>query len=318
MAEARGPLLGGTAGAEPLAGKRPGTRAAAARLGVLVLLVILVALGLRSPVGAPTWGTTSKALDAFVAGGLDVLAAVLLAVLLVHARRAPATDAVVARARTALRYTLAGAVVVLSAALAGLVVDLHVHPGQAAPGTRSTAPLGPPKLAKVKPSHASAWHLPISQFFDGLLAALVVVAIVFLALRLKSYARLPAAPQRQPPAEDYGTTLQEAVSGGQRALLRLEDARAAIIACYVAMEESLARAGTARLSADTPDELLAKASGLFLVSAGAARRLTLLFYEARFSSHPMGDNRRRQAEDALSELAADLGRAAAPPAPSAP
>ena len=71
-------------------------------------------------------------------------------------------------------------------------------------------------------------------------------------------------------AEDYSSTLEEALLGGRRALLELDDARAAIIACYVAMEESLARAGTARL-AETPDELLAKASSTLLISAGAAR-----------------------------------------------
>jgi hypothetical protein len=112
--------------------------------------------------------------------------------------------------------------------------------------------------------------------------------------------------------------LQEALVWGQRALLDLDDARAAIIACYVAMEESLARAGTARASAETPDELLARAAQAFLVSAGAASRLTSLFYEARFSSHPLGTAHRESAETALAGLVAELDQARPIPAGAAP
>ena len=87
---------------------------------------------------------------------------------------------------------------------------------------------------------------------------------------------------------------------------RFDDAKAAIIACYVAMEESLERAGTARAAADTPDELLARAAGSGLVRTGAAARLTALFYEARFSSHPMPLEQRDEAQRALAELADSL------------
>ena len=72
------------------------------------------------------------------------------------------------------------------------------------------------------------------------------------------------------------------------------------------MEESLERAGTARAAADTPDELLARAAGSGLVRTGAAARLTALFYEARFSSHPMPLAQRDEAQRALAELADSL------------
>jgi hypothetical protein len=72
------------------------------------------------------------------------------------------------------------------------------------------------------------------------------------------------------------------------------------------MEQSLAGAGTARAVADTPDELLARAAGLGLVRTGAAARLTALFYEARFSSHPMLLAQRDEAQQALAELADSL------------
>jgi hypothetical protein len=59
--------------------------------------------------------------------------------------------------------------------------------------------------------------------------------------------------------------------------------------------------------ADTPDELLARAAGQGLVHGNAAARLTVLFYEARFSTHPMPFTKRDEAQQALGELAASLG-----------
>ena len=50
------------------------------------------------------------------------------------------------------------------------------------------------------------------------------------------------------------------MESGRSALRTVDDARAAIIACYVAMENSLAERGAARAVADTPDELLARAT----------------------------------------------------------
>jgi hypothetical protein len=105
------------------------------------------------------------------------------------------------------------------------------------------------------------------------------------------------------------------VESGRSALRALDDARAAIIACYAAMENSLAERGAARAAADTPDELLARATDSGLVRGTAAARLTALFYEARFSSHPLDRGQRDAAEQALDELAAALaGSGSAEPA----
>ena len=78
------------------------------------------------------------------------------------------------------------------------------------------------------------------------------------------------------------------MESGRSALRTVDDARAAIIACYLAMETSLAERGAARGVADTPGELLTRATESGLVRGTAAGRLTALFYEARFSSHPLG------------------------------
>jgi hypothetical protein len=80
------------------------------------------------------------------------------------------------------------------------------------------------------------------------------------------------------------------------------------------MERRLADRGTARGAADTPDELLARAVAAGTVRGGAAARLTALFYEARFSTHPLGASQRDAASAALDELAGEL---AAKPEPAA-
>jgi hypothetical protein len=45
-----------------------------------------------------------------------------------------------------------------------------------------------------------------------------------------------------------------------------------------------------------------------VIRGTAAARLTALFYEARFSSHPLGPAERDAAEGALDELAAALAQ----------
>jgi hypothetical protein len=79
----------------------------------------------------------------------------------------------------------------------------------------------------------------------------------------------------------------------------------------VAMETSLAEHGAARAVADTPDELLRRATASGIVRGTAAARLTTLFYEARFSSHPLVSGQRDAAGQALGELAALLAEAEA-------
>jgi Domain of unknown function (DUF4129) len=75
----------------------------------------------------------------------------------------------------------------------------------------------------------------------------------------------------------------------------------------------LAERGAARGAANTPDELLARAVAAGVVRGGAAGRLTALFYEARFSTHPLGAGQRDAASAALDELAGEL---AAKPEPA--
>jgi hypothetical protein len=66
-------------------------------------------------------------------------------------------------------------------------------------------------------------------------------------------------------------------------------------------------------AADTPAEVLARATRAGLVRTGPAEALTGLFRRARYSTHPMTSADSRVAADALTEMRADL--ATAEPAP---
>ena len=218
-----------------------------------------------------------------------------------------------ARLRTLLTYIVVTALIAIPVAYL-LDPAAHVHlaprPVQA---QRRVGASHPPRVSR---SHPASGRIVIII----LLALVAAVAIYRLARFIAAYRgtwtgwrRRAASAAIAPSADDDEAGLLEAVESGQSALRRLDDARAAIIACYVAMEDSLARAGTARAAADTPDELLARAAGQGLIRTAAAARLTALFYEARFSSHPMPPGRRDDAQQALAELAASL----AEPAPAA-
>jgi len=101
----------------------------------------------------------------------------------------------------------------------------------------------------------------------------------------------------------------DSLAAGHAALTSSTDPRAAIIACYAAMERSLAGAGAAPAAADTPDEVLTRAASGGLIRSAAAGELTGLFRQARYGHRDMAETERVAAQGALTRLQADLGGA---------
>ncbi len=166
-------------------------------------------------------------------------------------------------------------------------------------------------------------HLPpaghpvnLSYLLYALVAAAILAAIVAGAIFVSRLHVRDAGGGLAEPGGDESEDLRKAVESGRSALRTLDDARTAIIACYVAMEASLARAGAARTVTETPDELLGRAAASGLIRGQAATSLTALFYEARFSSHQLPGSAKDDATRALDAISAEL-RAPAPERPAA-
>lgn len=295
-----------------------------ARLLPLVLLLVLVIVGLRGVVPAPGWNGPLKAYGVVIGIALEVVFGASLFVVLsrdLAARRLaesqpydPATEDRDIDPPQALRFTLK---YVLGVGMLGvaitLLADLHLRFFTKPRG--SLLPnLNPKFKASVKPlppgGHGGSLHVPVGLILYALLIVAIIAAVA-VSIWWSTRLRRPAAPLfiDDVPTEE----LREAVKEARAAIVGIDDARAAIIACYVAMERRLADRGAAREVADTPDELLARAVASGAVRSGAASRLTRLFYEARFSTHPLGAGHRDAASAALDELAREL---AAKPRPA--
>ncbi|HEU5355245.1 MAG TPA: DUF4129 domain-containing protein [Actinocrinis sp.] len=175
----------------------------------------------------------------------------------------------------------------------------------------SRRPFPTPTRATHHKAHTFSFDL--TSFLWALMAAIgvaLVIVIVLVALRLLR--KIPqvapvgsASPITGSSAEDEA--LADALLAG-RSALGGDDARAAIIACYAAMEASLAQAGVARERSDSPSDLLHRATGRDLPGPGTqdAEALTDLFREARFSSHPMTTQHLDAARRALDSVTSAL------------
>jgi hypothetical protein len=297
-----------------------------ARLLPLALLIVLVVVGLRGVVPAPGWTGPLKAYGVAIGIALEVIFGGSL--LFIRSRERAVRRAAEARPYNpadldkdfepaqALRFTLTWVISMCMLGVAVAVIsDLHLHFFTPAKRPPRPLPINRSSLkSQLQHGGGGSVHIPVGPILYALLVIAIVAAVV-ISVWWSTRLRRPAAPL---VIEDVSTEeLREAVEEGRAALAEIDDARAAIIACYVAMERRLADRGTARGVADTPDELLARAVAAGTVRGGAASRLTSLFYEARFSTHPLSEGKRDAASAALDQLAEELKEAKPQPAPAA-
>jgi hypothetical protein len=171
---------------------------------------------------------------------------------------------------------------------------------------------------RLAPRRAQASHLAgaaggVAHHPQGnpwpLLALFAALAIAAVALTSYRRHRSGPRPASDEPADPTVPPLVAALAAGERALHEDSDPRTAIIGCYAAMERSLADAGSPPRLADTPAEVLGRATASGLVRSAWASTLTGLFRRARYGSHPMTEADRAAAIGALAEVQADLGGA---------
>ncbi|WP_333770099.1 DUF4129 domain-containing protein [Streptomyces sp. IBSBF 2435] len=176
------------------------------------------------------------------------------------------------------------------------------RPSGGTPLTPTHRPIPAPKA--YKPTGGPQFSLP--HIVELLGVAVLVIVLLVAGYRLWRQLRpAPATPLGYRPATEQDL-LAEAVDSGRRALFHGTDARAAVIACYAAMETSLADSGVARRVSDSPQDLLERAAGSGLLTGPHAGALTALFREARYSTHPMDGAHRDRAAAALDAIAAQL------------
>jgi hypothetical protein len=307
-------VAGSAAPGAALSGADPETSWQPGRVIAVALLIGVVLVGLRGQIPALRRHGPLGQHPLLIGLTLEAVLAALLIAARVRDRR-PAPGAwLAARLRGVLNLVLGAGLVAVPVAL----LVAHLPP----PRPHRVRPPRPRPLPTVPGSPRQPLHGPPPG--SGAPASLILTVLALLVLAAAVTAALIAARRRtrltavsvQAIGElDEQEQLRGAVESGEAALRELSDARAAIVACYVAMERELAGAGTARSAAETPDELLARAAGAGLIRGAAAGRLTGLFYAARFSSHPVPQSSRDQAQQALREMAADLASRPQDPQP---
>lgn len=284
----------------------------------VVLALAVAAVGIRAAAGA----TLRNA-------GLAVIAAVGLALLFVlvaiavaakyreHVRTTEASTTAEDRLRQATIVVLfaSAALVPLTLLLLHRPVDGNGYvPNQSTPSPSADSASKP---QPVQPTHAPAkthgFSFDLRQLLLVMLiiiGAFVLLSLIFAAIRLLRKIPIVSAIASTPPTAGLGLddeALADALLAG-RAALAGDDTRAAIIACYAAMEASLEQIGIARERSDSPSDLLQRALDRDLPGTGtqAATTLTALFREARFSSHPMTAQQLEAARTALDVVTAAL------------
>jgi hypothetical protein len=237
-----------------------------------------------------------------VSGGRDivVVAAVVGALMLLGWLVATANRREL-RKQLPVALAIIGALAVLMTAAVLLVNHFGSHN---APPRRSE-PMPPIDFPRAASAASSAGHhgaalSSVPVVGGSLIVVLLVVGVVLALLARRRRARIDEIDEIDDEAAARGA-VYAAADAGADAMRDVLDPRAAIIACYAAMERVLADAGIRRLVAETPSDLLARAIELNL-APDAARRLTALFLEARYSTHPLADADRDAAREALAQL----------------
>lgn len=166
--------------------------------------------------------------------------------------------------------------------------------------------LGDARDALRRPAGELSGALPdtVSSRLAGYLVtvAFSVVIVGLAALVLVLWHKRPR-PEDQGPDEG----LLSDIDAGLEDLSTIKDPRAAVIACYARMLRAAAAAGVERRASDTALEALHRLLENNGVTEPSARRLTLLFERAKFSDHPIDENMRTDALDALLEVRSELG-----------
>lgn len=169
---------------------------------------------------------------------------------------------------------------------------------------RGPDPEGVPENHLV--THIVVWTMRVLL----LLIVLTVLYVVVHAL-VRRLRRDPVTPKEAVRAG----VLPDVLSAGLRDMegeLDRGTSSEAVINAWLALERTAQTIGIDDDVSRTPAELVAEVLGGFNVDRGAIERLAALYREARFSEHPIGEEQREAARQALRRVREDLPAALQP------
>ena len=145
-----------------------------------------------------------------------------------------------------------------------------------------------------------------------LLAVAVVIAVAAVLRGIADWSWVPASRRRRRQRRSSSTPwpdVPRAVEADDVAMLaaiREGSPRNAIVQCWMLLEQDAAAAGMRRASAETSSEFVERVIGASSVDPQPIADLGALFRVARFSSRPVDETQRAQAEHALRRTLASL------------
>ena len=185
--------------------------------------------------------------------------------------------------------------------------------------TAEAPPLLPPSQeVRVPPSQQPAeaggdlpdWTGTAALVVLGVLAVLVI-GLVSWALLRQAMSRRGSRKGRREPQRPESRTAEDLVAALDAGLQELSDTdrdpRRAVIACWVRLEQAAAAAGTPRHAGDSPTDLVARLLAEQRVDAAVLTPFAAVYRQARYATHTVDDQMRRQARSALERLRTDLG-----------
>lgn len=137
---------------------------------------------------------------------------------------------------------------------------------------------------------------------------LVAVAVTRALLQWWRSRRQPAGAAATAAADVSPDVILAGAREGEELLAHGTPANA-VVAAWVALQESVRAAGVHDDGSRTAAELVTGVLRSFRVEREPLERLAALYREARFSTHPIEEDMRVQARDALGRVTADLARA---------
>jgi hypothetical protein len=178
------------------------------------------------------------------------------------------------------------------------------------PSATAGSPAPPPEAASGLPG----WAGTLALVLLGVAAAVMLVVVIWALVRDQLRRRARRAGRRGPLRHDQPRTAEELVAALDAGIEELSaadgDPRRAVIACWVRLEQAAAAAGTPRHPGDSPTDLVGRLLAEQQVDAQVLAALLEVYRQARYATHTVDDQMRRQARSALERLRADLGAGA--------